>query len=219
MITWRLLDVLVWHCMRWWSWCCLCRADVEMAVYANLGCSVDNSAQRQWDWRILLIEWGIARYLWNLRIWQARINSKKVDMLHFLFDSIELLHYSWVCRFSKDNGILSRLFLFTGSVHPVGCSKQTARGNQNATPNDELKKRWRSPMSISNRVRKSGLPMIVTSSLYSNAVEGRTTLVRLGMSKRHSIHSTITLENDVMRIGERATDFALSGECNEFRQI
>ena len=39
------------------------------------------------------------------------------------------------------------------------------------------------------------------------------------MSKRHSIHKSITLENDVMRIGERATDFALSGECNEFRQI
>ena len=181
-----------------------------------LGCSIDNSAQRQWDWRILLIEWGIARYLLVLRIWQARINSKKVEMLHFYYDSIELLHYSWVCRFSKDNGILSRLFLFTGSVHPVGCSKQTARGNQNATPNDELKKRWRSPMSISNRVRKSGLPMIVTSSLYSNAVEGRTTLVRLGMSKRHWVHSTITLENDATRILECITILTKSCKCGEW---
>ena len=181
-----------------------------------LGCSIDNSVQMQWVWRILLIEWGIARYLLVLRIWYDRINSKKVEMLHFYYDSIELLHYSWVCRFSKDNGILSRLFLFTGSVHPVGCSKQTARGNQNATPNDELKKRWRSPMSISNRVRKSGLPMIVTSSLYSNAVEGRTTLVRLGMSKRHSIHSSITLENDVMRKLQSTSVIIRSSEFSEF---
>ncbi len=71
-------------------------------------------------------------------------------------------------------------------------------------------------MSIGNRVRKRVLPMIVTSSLYSNAVEGRTTLVRLGMSKRHSIHKSITLENNVMRGRKGMGAIILSDEFGEF---
>ena len=71
-------------------------------------------------------------------------------------------------------------------------------------------------MSIGNRVRKRVLPMIVTSSLYSNAVEGRTTLARLGMSKRHSIHKSITLENDVMRKLQSTSVIIRSSEFGEF---
>ena len=58
--------------------------------------------------------------------------------------------------------------------------------------------------------------MIVTSSLYLKAVEGRTTLVRLGMSKRHSIHSSITLENDVMRKLQSTSVIIRSSEFGEF---
>ena len=51
---------------------------------------------------------------------------------------------------------------------------------------DHLKKRRRAPMSIRERGMKWVLPVIVTSSLYSNAC-GRYTSVRLGMSKHHFI--------------------------------
>ena len=58
--------------------------------------------------------------------------------------------------------------------------------------------------------------MIATSSLYLKAVEGRTTLVRLGMSERHSIHKSITLENDVMRGRKGMGVIILSDEFGEF---
>ena len=58
--------------------------------------------------------------------------------------------------------------------------------------------------------------MIATSSLYLKAVEGRTTLVRLGMSKRYSIHKSITLENDVMRGRKGMGVIILSDEFGEF---
>lgn len=58
--------------------------------------------------------------------------------------------------------------------------------------------------------------MIVTSSLYLKAVEGRTTLARLGISKSHSIHKSITLENNVMRGRKGMGVIILSDEFSEF---
>ena len=73
-------------------------------------------------------------------------------------------------------------------------------------------------MSIRERGMKRVLPLIVTSVLYLNAC-GRTTSVRLGMSEHHFKWVKSTLETDVTRILECATEIVISSECCEFGQV
>ena len=52
---------------------------------------------------------------------------------------------------------------------------------------DQLKKRWRAPMSICERGMKWVLPLIVTLLSFLRNAIGRFTVVSLGMSKPHSM--------------------------------
>ena len=81
----------------------------------------------------------------------------------------------------------------------------------------------RAPMPIYERRMKGELPLTVMSILYLNA-PGRTTSVRLGMSKHHSIWMRITLKSDVTRIPECVTAVFVyclcsGSECCEFGQV